>query len=894
MRSLKRLHCSSFDWLFLEPDTGASVTQAVLVVLVAHAPPERRLFALNDVAVYPHRREDGTPDIVLALTTLAKSSASSCADNLEQVLKLVPQLGDAAVAAGVSAEALAGSVCFPGLLAPGRLAAAADAASDAYIDASREAGEEIDQRLFLREPGSGTGAAGGSTAALDPRQLTPRRQANSGGGSALPPHGRATPAPMRNISSLLSTPMRPTAAAAAAATTPSAQLTGMRSPAGGAASRSPISRMFVSAQWLRQLTTLFVPSEIDPLLMRYLAATGDDPAVFYNALLEQAQGYAQRVFPSPPPPQAVVPLALAAAGRGNHVTPTKFGSVVGAGAPERANPIEELAANAAVLAANQAAAAQSRRAQALALHFRMMARVLAIEEQKLTGADHPPGAPVLVPGATLAPGSPALPATPAPNFGQFLRGERIMRTLFSICADCVADAMHVVSWQFPAFQQVLQVLPFEAVSVVHLVAECDRELPYELKRTLGNMMDQLLDRLIWERGSGFYMHLLREKGGAPMPSTEDVPPAGAGAGAASGGGAASAGGAATGGSAATGVSATAAAGERTLLPLRFCTVAECTQPVTMRSHCCKALHLVHRLLSRRLINISERLTVPLTRDLVQAVHSMLRIALFEHTSLFYGRHADSILICCMYGCAKAAKYPRANTPLMFREIVGAYRAMKISDTGAPPDEALWRAIPVAFSGPPGDPALEVTKHDDLVRFYNEVFLKEIKPAMLTVVRDAGLLARADVGAGAPPPGSPAATGAARAPGRAAEPPAQRAPFAVLLSASPRRVTVPAGGGGGVMVSPMRPDRAAELRASVAAPRALYAFVGDSTTALTSPSHDLDRFNDAIRTAAQRSGEGGAAGGDEAEAPPSGGRDRRRALTRQELPPPSRRRISEQL
>ena len=871
------------------------------MVLVAHAPPERRLFALNDVAVYPHRREDGTPDIVLALTTLAKSSASSCADNLEQVLKLVPQLGDAAVAPGSATEALAGSVCFPGLLAPSRLAAAADAASGAYIDASRTAGEEIDQRLFLREPGSGAG--GGATAALDPRQLTPRRQANSGGSSAVPPHGRATPAPMRNISSLLGTPMRPAAAAAAAASTPNAQLSGMRSPAAGAASRSPISRMFVSAQWLRQLTTSFVPSEIDPVMMRYLAATGDDPAVLFNTLLEQAQGYAQQVFPSPQQPQAVVPLALAAGGRGSHVTPTKFGSTAGAGAPERPTPIEELAANAAVLAANQAAAAQSRRAQAISLHFRMLTRVLTLEEQKLTGAPPPPtAAPAPVPGAPLAPGSPAPPAPPAPNFGQFLRTERIMRTLFSVCADCVADAMHVVSWQFPAFQHALQVLPFEAVSVVHLVAECDREMPYELKRSLGSMMDQLLDHLIWERGSGFYMHLLREKGNAAMPAAEDVPPADAATGSA--GGTASAGGAATGGSAATGVSGTAAGGSggvRTLLPLRFCSVAESVQPGSTRSHCCKALLLLQRLLSRRLINISERLVVPLSPDLVQAVHSTIRIALFEHTSLFYGRHADSILICCMYGCAKAAKYPRANAPLMFREIVGAYRAMKISDTGAPPDEALWRAIPVAFSGPPGDPALEVTRHDDLVRFYNEVFLREIKPAMLSVVRDAGLLQSqprrdGDVAAArTPPPGSPAATGAARAQGRAGEPPAQRAPFAVLLSASPRRVTTAAGGGGGVMVSPMRPDRAAELRASVAAPRALYAFVGDSTTALTSPSHDLDRFNDALRSAAQRGAEGGAAAGaDAAEAPPSAGRDRRRTLTRQELPPPSRRRISEQL
>jgi hypothetical protein len=841
----------------------------VLVVLVAHAPPERRLFALQDVAAYPHRREDGTPDILLSLTTVAKSaSASSCAEYLEQVLAILPQMGDAAVPAGPASEALAGGICYPGLLAPGRIAAAAEAASAAYIAAARVVQEEIDQRLFLREPSSSGAATTGATAPLDPTQLTPRSR-NAQGGAPHP--ARATPAPMRNLSAMLATPLRPAAPQAQAAT-PSGQLAGMRSPAGGAAAgaRSPISRMFVSAQWLRQITSSFVPGEIDPQLLRYLAAADAEPAALHAALLEQAQHYSQVVFPSPQQAQAPVQLQLAASGRGSHVTPTRFGSApsfaaasgaaLPAAVPERPNLMDELAANAAVLASNQTAAAESRRAQTLALYFRMLGRILTIEEQKATGASRASAA--------------ASPARAAPNFGAMLRNERILRALFSVCADCVANTMHVTSWSFPAFQHALQVLPFEAVGLVHLVADCDRELPYELKQSLGGMMDSLLERLIWEKDSGFYAHLVREKGSVPASQQPGAAEASQSAG--------------TG--AATGVSGTAgsgAGGEQMLLPLRYGTVAESMPPGRPRTHCCNALAMVHRMLTRRLVAIKDRLNVAMPEDLCEAVHSLLLTTLFEHTSLFYGRHADTLLICAIYGCAKAASWPRGDSPLMFREIVVAYRAMKISDTGVPPDEALWRAIPLEFSGLPGDPQLEVTRHDDLVRFYNEVFLREVKPAMLAVVRAAGLLGAEMRRDGAQPPGSPAVSG-----GRAARP-----PFAVLLTASPRRVSV-AGGAGGVMVSPMRPDRAAELRSSVAAPRALYAFVGDSTSALTSPSHDLHRFNDALRTAAQRADGAGAGDGDAAaaggDAPPSAGRDRRRTLTRQELPPPTRRRISEDM
>ena len=870
------LHIYRLCCAIVAPPRRPSVTarlaaQAVLVVLVAHAPPERRLFALQDVAAYPHRREDGTPDILLSLTTVAKSaSASSCAEYLEQVLAILPQMGDAAVPAGPPSEALAGAICYPGLLAPGRIAAAAEAASAAYIAAARVAHEEIDQRLFLREPSSSGSGGTGATAPLDPTQLTPRSRTAQGG---VPHQGRATPAPMRNLSAMLATPLRPAAPAPAA--TPGGQLAGLRSPAGGAAAgaRSPISRMFVSAQWLRQITSSFAPGEVDPQLLRYLAAADAEPAALYATLLEQAQHYSQVVFPSPQQAQAPVQLLLAASGRGSHVTPTRFGSAPSfaaatgaarpAAAPERPNLMDELAANAAVLASNQTAAAESRRAQTLALYFRMLGRILTIEEQKATSA-HPPA----VPGGAAGP-----PARPAPNFGAMLRNERILRALFSVCADCVANTMHVTSWSFPTFQHALNVLPFEAVGLVHLVADCDRELPYELKQSLGGMMDSLLERLIWEKNSGFYSHLVREKGSVPASQQPGAAEASQSAG--------------TG--AATGVSGTAGsgAGEQMLLPLRYGPVAESMPPGRPRTHCCNALAMVHRMLTRRLVAIKDRLTVAMPEDLCQAVHSLLLTALFEHTSLFYGRHADTLLICAIYGCAKAASWPRGDTPLMFREIVVAYRAMKISDTGVPPDEALWRAIPLEFSGLPGDPQLEVTRHDDLVRFYNEVFLREVKPAMLAVVRAAGLLGAEMRRDGAQPPGSPAVSG-----GRAA-----RAPFAVLLTASPRRVSV-AGGVGGVMVSPMRPDRAAELRSSVAAPRALYAFVGDSTSALTSPSHDLHRFNDALRTAAQRAEGAGAGDADAAaaggDAPPSAGRDRRRALTRQELPPPTRRRISEDL
>ena len=44
---------------------------------------------------------------------------------------------------------------------------------------------------------------------------------------------------------------------------------------------------------------------------------------------------------------------------------------------------------------------------------------------------------------------------------------------------------------------------------------------------------------------------------------------------------------------------------------------------------------------------------PMTREeVVGQVHELLTAALYQHTSLFYSRHLDTLLLACLYGWCK--------------------------------------------------------------------------------------------------------------------------------------------------------------------------------------------------------------------------------------------------
>jgi retinoblastoma-like protein 1 len=47
-------------------------------------------------------------------------------------------------------------------------------------------------------------------------------------------------------------------------------------------------------------------------------------------------------------------------------------------------------------------------------------------------------------------------------------------------------------------------------------------------------------------------------------------------------------------------------------------------------------------------------------DVLTAVHDVVSHALYQHTSLFYGRHLDQILLAALYGYCKVNRLPQVS------------------------------------------------------------------------------------------------------------------------------------------------------------------------------------------------------------------------------------------
>jgi hypothetical protein len=194
--------------------------------------------------------------------------------------------------------------------------------------------------------------------------------------------------------------------------------------------------------------------------------------------------------------------------------------------------------------------------------------------------------------------------------------------------------------------------------------------------------------------------------------------------------------------------------------------------------------------------------------------------------LLYGRHLDQLLLCCLYGSARAAGASgddaddaggRALAATTFRAILAAYRGLpgaeegtfrEVAMAGEAASRALWAPPPPGASPaapPPPTPAdapadavaaaVEAEAEaapapgevSDVIAFYNRVFLPAMKPALLRLA--AGARGAAPTAAPAAP--TPPAVAAAAAVAAPAEPARARS-----LAQSPIEAARAAARGGG--------------------------------------------------------------------------------------------------
>lgn len=262
-------------------------------------------------------------------------------------------------------------------------------------------------------------------------------------------------------------------------------------------------------------------------------------------------------------------------------------------------------------------------------------------------------------------------------------------------------------------------------------------------------------------------------------------------------------------------------------------------------------HQVVKLSRERIGSLCDRMELESReqRQLLKALSlEVMEKALFRRTRLFYNRHVDQIMLCAVYGVCKVLQMKDQK----FKDIVLRYQKQPQAS------QTVFRQV-ITKQTVPG---LEVEQRNDIIVFYNQVFMPDMKRYLLECNRSPkmvqyqqmmaaqaaaeGALAPADGGPGSLATGTQltatAAAAVASLPGPSGSPLARHVAFAQTTTPlrSPRAAPT-------ILVSPLKVGAAGLVAAN---PNNLVVVLGEPLHAFTSPSKEIQSINDRLKEGAQ--------------------------------------------
>ncbi|KAM0863929.1 hypothetical protein ACQ4PT_044256 [Festuca glaucescens] len=429
------------------------------------------------------------------------------------------------------------------------------------------------------------------------------------------------------------------------------------------------------------------------------------------------------------------------------------------------------------------------------------------------------------------------------NLTPLLSNERFHRCLIACSAELVLATHKTVIMMFPAVLESTGLTAFDLGKIIENFVRHEESLPRELKRHLNSLEEQLLESMVWEKGSSLYNSLVVARPSLameinrlgllaePMPSLDDIvahqnihpvdlpatPSKKRAAGPDDNGDAKS--------------------------PKRLCNESRNTfvnqnlqtpppkqnqmlkakwhplqstfasptvnNPVGGNEKCAELgvnifFSKILKLAAIRIRNLCERLRHV---EQTERVYNIFKQILDQQTSLFFNRHIDQIILCSLYGVAKVSQLM-----LTFKEIVSNYKR----EQQCKPE--VFRRV---FVGSTNRNGALGSRHVDIIVFYNEVFVPAVKPFLVALIPS---VARPDdkKSPNSQIPGSP-----------------KPSPFSNLPDMSPKKVS----SSHNVYVSPLRQTKKDALLSPSS--RSFYACIGESTHAYQSPSTDLAAINNRL-------------------------------------------------
>ncbi|XP_072980784.1 retinoblastoma-related protein-like [Typha angustifolia] len=471
--------------------------------------------------------------------------------------------------------------------------------------------------------------------------------------------------------------------------------------------------------------------------------------------------------------------------------------------------------------------AKERKMEALKLYYKVLEAICKSESQLLNGN----------------------------NLTSLLSNERFHRCMLACSAELVLATHKTVIMMFPVVLETTGLTAFDLSKVIESFVRHEETLPRELKRHLNSLEEQLLESMAWEKGSSLYNSLIVARPAfaqeinhlgllaEPMLSLDEiavrsnipigrfplVPSRKRDASPDQNSDARSPKRTCTEyrsilverntfTSPVREHFSTISSHKSTLLPLQS-TFASPTQPNPVGGEACAEIGIkiffskILKLAAIRIRSLCERLRQ--SQQTLERVYSIFQLILNQQTALFFNRHIDQLILCCLYGVAKVS-----ILNLTFKEIVNNYRKEPQCKL------EVFRSVFVSRLSAHGNGGTGVD-HVDIITFYNEIFIPTVKP-LLVGLAPAGVRAEDRNSADSQIPGSPKVS-----------------PFSNLPDMSPKKVSA----AHNVYVSPLRQSKMDALLSPSS--RSYYACIGESTHAYQSPSKDLAAINNRLNFTGRR-------------------------------------------
>ncbi|KAE9592790.1 hypothetical protein Lal_00029063 [Lupinus albus] len=747
---------------------------SILAILIIHVPARFRNFSIHDSRFV--KKSNKGVDLLSSLCDIYNTSEDELrkttvkANNLiADILKKKPCLASECETENLENFDKDGLTYFKDLMDDSSLLSSLNILEKDYDDMFRKKGE-LDERLFINEEDSllASGSLSG---------------------------GSVSSSGVKRKCDLMSSPVKTISSPLSPHRSPVSYANGILGSANSKMAATPVSTAMTTAKWLR---TVISPLASRPSqdLERFLTSCDKDVT---GDVVRRTQIILQAIFPSSPLGERCVTGSLRSANLMDNIW------------------------------------AEQRRLEALKLYYRVLEAMCRAEAQILHTT----------------------------NLTSLLTNERFHRCMLACSAELVLATHKTVTMLFPAVLERTGITAFDLSKVIESFIRHEESLPRELRRHLNSLEERLLESMVWDKGSSMYNSLAVAKPSLsgeisrlgllaePMPSLDEIamhinfscgglPPL----------------------PSLPKLETSPTQNGDIRSPKRLCTEYRnvlvdrnsFTSPVKDRSllfsnlksklpppplqsafasptkpnpggggETCAETGIniffskIVKLGAVRISGMVERLQ--LSQQIRENVYTLFQKILNQCPSLFFNRHIDQIILCCIYGVAKISQLN-----LTFREIINNYRKQPQCKL------QVFRNVFVDWSLTHGK-GRTGQEHIDIITFYNEIFIPTVKPLLVELGPGETNMKSNRI----PEVNNKNNVHLAQCPGSP-----KISPFPSLPDMSPKKVSSTHN----VYVSPLRSSKMDALISHGS--RSYYACIGESTHAYQSPSKDLTAINNHLK------------------------------------------------